>query len=119
MDDLKVSHEDEREVTRIEKWLRRLYGNRSASRGKKHTYLGMQLELEYSKDGICKIDMREFTEEILKGFPEVIKGSAATPAADHLFKVRDEEDNMKKLPEEQASAFQRTVVRLLFLSGRV
>ncbi len=39
---------------------------------------------------------------------------AATPAGDHLFKVRDER---RKLNEEQADAFPHTVYQLLFATN--
>ncbi len=42
---------------------------------------------------------------------EEIIGKAATPAGDHLFKVRDDG---RKLNEEQVDAFHRTVYQLLF-----
>ena len=115
VDDLKVYHVDEAEVTKIERWLKGLYGNISVSRGKIHTYLGMQLE--YTNEGKCFVTMEQYTHEIIEGFPEVIDGTASTPASDHLFKIRNEED-AKVLPEEQPSAFHWTVAQLLFLSGR-
>eukprot|EP00804_Cyclotella_cryptica_P029637 CCRYP_019028-RA/>CCRYP_019028-RA protein AED:0.31 eAED:0.31 QI:0/-1/0/1/-1/1/1/0/180 len=115
VDDLKVSHVDEKEVTKIEKWLKGLYGNISVSRGKKHTYLGMQLE--YTNKGKCLVTMEKYTGDVINRFPEVIKGTAATPASDHIFKVRNSK-NAKVLPAEQASAFHWTVAQLLFLSGR-
>ena len=51
------------------------------------------------------------------GFQEVIDGTAATPATDRLLKVRNG-DEAKTLPGEQASAYQRMVAQLLFLSGQ-
>jgi hypothetical protein len=59
--------------------------------------------------------MPGYTKEVIAAFPEVINGSAATPAADHLFQIREDG---KKLPEEQAAAFHRTTAQLLFLSGQ-
>lgn len=53
---------------------------------------------------------------MIDGFPELIAGSIATPAVDNQFKVRDEAD-ARKLPEEEATAFHRTVVQLLFLNS--
>ena len=44
----------------------------------------------------------------------MIRGKAATPAADHLFSVRDT-DKAKYLPEEKAIAFHHTIAQLLFL----
>ena len=39
VDDLKISHRSKAEVTKVEHWLRNIYGNISVSRGNKHTYL--------------------------------------------------------------------------------
>ena len=114
MDDLKISHKRKVEVKKLESWLRSIYGNISVSEGSKHTYLGM--DLDYSEAGKCKITMSGYTKEVIDGFPEVIEGTAATPAADHLFQTREDG---KRLPEEQAAAFHRTTAQLLFLSGRV
>eukprot|EP00804_Cyclotella_cryptica_P010072 CCRYP_018045-RB/>CCRYP_018045-RB protein AED:0.27 eAED:-0.33 QI:0/-1/0/1/-1/1/1/0/595 len=113
VDDLKLSHKREIELKRMEDWLRSIYGNISVSRGDRHTYLGM--DLDYSEKGKCKVSMEGYTKEIIDSFPEVIRGTSATPAADHLFKTRE---NGKKLPEEQAAAFHRTTAQLLFLGGR-
>ena len=116
VDDLKISHADPKEVTKIEEWLRQLYGKVSVSRGTKHTYLGMQIE--YTPDKKCRISMTPYTNEIITSFPEVIDTTAATPAADHLFKVRELDNHNSYLPNEQASMFHRSTAQLLFLSGR-
>ena len=47
-------------------------------------------------------------------FPELITGKVATPAADHLFNVRNA-DKAKYLAEEKAIAFHHTTAQLLFL----
>ena len=47
----------------------------------------------------------------------MITGKASTPAADHLFSVRDA-DKAKYLPEEKAVAFHHTTAQLLFLSSQ-
>ena len=47
----------------------------------------------------------------------MITGKAATPAADHLFSVRDA-DKAKYLPEEKAISFQHTTAQFVFLSSR-
>ena len=59
--------------------------------------------------------MTKYIKKIHKDFPEEIKSVAATPTAEHLFDVC--EDNKDKiLPEEQALAFHYTTAQLLFLS---
>ena len=37
-----------------------------------------------------KINMTEYLSKVIANFPEEIIGKAATPAGDHLFKVRDD-----------------------------
>ena len=44
-------------------------------------------------------------------------GSAASTAADHLFKVRDEKED-KYIPEYQAKSFHQTTAQLLFMYSR-
>ena len=47
--------------------------------------------------------------------PEDMNGTATTPAAGHLFKVRD---NAPKLNEERADFFHHLVAQLLFVAQR-
>ena len=44
--------------------------------------------LDFSKDGHVMINMSNYIQTIIGEFPEEITGMRATPAADHLFKVR-------------------------------
>ena len=75
------------------------------------------MDLDFSEDYKVKVSMVKCTKKMFVDFPEEIKWKATTPAADHLFKVRG--DGGKKLTEEQAQAFQSTMMRLLFLCKRV
>eukprot|EP00957_Ditylum_brightwellii_P111993 8540666-Ditylum_brightwellii.AAC.1 len=60
--------------------------------------------------------MIKYIKKIHEEFPEEIKSVPATPAAEHLFEVC--EDNKDKLlPEEQILAFHRTTAQLLLLSA--
>jgi hypothetical protein len=59
--------------------------------------------------------MAEYIKSIIADFPEEISGFRATPAADHLFDIRDP-SVARILPEEQARAFHHAVAQLLFLS---
>ena len=61
--------------------------------------------------------MIKYIKKIHEDFPEEIKSSAAMPAAEHLFEMR--EDNKDKLlTKEQAQAFHRTTAQLLFMWAR-
>jgi hypothetical protein len=85
------------------------------SRGKKHDYLGM--DLDYSVLGEVKITMVDYLKRVITEFPEVISGGATSPAADRLFTVRPEEES-KPLEEKRAIAFHHCVAQLLFASAR-
>ena len=116
VDDLKVSHMDPWEVTKFGNYLAGIYGEElTAHRGKVHDYLGM--DFDYSETGKFKVSMIKYLDNVLTEFPEVLTGSAATPAADHLFKVR-EDGTAKLLDESEAQIFHHTTAQLLFLSTR-
>jgi len=116
VDDLKVSHLDPAVNTQLIKELAKIYGpGITVSRGKVHDYLGM--DLDYTGDRNVKISMIKYLKKIFVAFPEEIRSTAETPAAEYLFKVADEKDS-KLLPEEQAQAFHHTVAQLLFLCMR-
>ncbi len=83
--------------------------------GKKHDYLGV--DMEFNDDRRLDVSMIKYLQAVIKDFPEVIMGRAATPAVDYLFNVRDKKE-AKALEEEQALAFHRTVTQLLFMSSR-
>ncbi len=58
--------------------------------GCKHEYLGVKME--FNDDGMLDVSMFKYLQDVIDDFPEVIRGRAATPAAAHLFKVRDEKE---------------------------
>jgi hypothetical protein len=91
--DLKLSHRDETEVTKLNKWLKSIYGqDMRVSRGKKHDYLGM--DLEYTIPGEVEVTMVKYLKGVIEDFPECITGRATTPAADRLFNVRAKQNRV-------------------------
>jgi hypothetical protein len=56
------------------------------------------MDLNYTKDGIVQVSMIKYKSKILSEFPKPITTSCATPAADHLFSVQDENE-AKFLPD--------------------
>ena len=80
--------------------------------GKVHEYLGM--EMDWIQDGTIIVSMIEYLQKVIDNFPEVIRSTAATPASENLFKVRDKKDR-KLMPEEQAHHFHHTVYQILLL----
>ena len=86
-----------------------------AHHGIRREYL--DINFNYSTAGAVTIDMIKYIGKVLAGFLELTARRSPTPAANHLFNIRDEED-VECLSEEQAQVFHRTVVQLLFLTGR-
>ena len=123
VDDLKVSHKSPEVVTRMATWLRHTYerlfndgsGGLKCTRGKSHDYLGMNLD--YSTRGKVRVTMFGYIKEIVDLFQkhDNTEKTAATPAADHLFKVDEFTD---PLPLELATVFHHFVAKCLFATKR-
>jgi hypothetical protein len=79
--------------------------------GKIHEYLGMKLD--FSEGSKYKINMDDYIEEMLEELSSDMDGEAVTPAASHLFDVK--EDGIE-LSKEQAQMFHHNTAKLLFLS---
>ena len=114
VDNLKISHKDERQVTKFILKISKTYGKKiSFNRRKVHDYLGM--DLDYPTPGSIRVGMSKYVSNLLASFPEVIKSTAEFPVAEHLFQTRDGNPSQEFLPEEQARAFHYVVAQLLFL----
>ena len=87
-------------------------GKVKVSRGKKHKFLGMNFE--FTKDGKVCVKMEEYIQDMIDSFPDKVLKKATTPAAAHLFQVRD----TVKLDEEQAGKYHTIVAKGLFLCQR-
>ena len=83
--------------------------------GCEHNYLGVNME--FRKDGTLEVSMIAYLKNVIAEFPEIISRKSPTPAADHLFQIREEKD-AKPLKEERALAFHHTVAQLLFMATR-
>ena len=64
-----------------------------------------------------KISMIKRIKTVIENFPEEIKVTATSPAADHLFQIR-EDTATKVTSEEQTRQFHCTIAQLLFISAR-
>lgn len=60
VDDLKISHKHKHVVQRVLKYLEDAYGKLSVLGGKRHTYLGMNIE--YMDDGSVEIGMEHYLQ---------------------------------------------------------
>ena len=114
VDDGLASHKNPVENTKLLVYLNRIYGDGvTFKRGKKLTYLGM--DMDYTEKGALYVSMLPYIDSILEDFSEKIGNTSPTPAAEHLFKVRE---NGNLLDEDQAIIFHKTVAQLLFLCTR-
>jgi hypothetical protein len=117
VDNLMGSCENDFELTKFSCYLAKIYGPKlSMHTGRKHDYLGV--DMEFNDDGTLEASMITYLKNVISEFPEVITGKSATPAADHLFTIRDEKE-AKPLDKEQALAFHHTVAQLLFMATTV
>jgi hypothetical protein len=116
VDDLIGSCETDFELTKFSCYLAGIYGPKlSMHTGMKQDYLGV--DMESNDDGTLDVSMIPYLKNVIADFPELIVGKAATPAADHLFIIRDKKE-ARPLEEERALAFHHTVAQLLFMSTR-
>ena len=76
------------------------------------------MDLDYTTPGVLKLSMIPYVKKIIDEIPEELGKCATTPAANHLFQVREESET-KPLPEEQGNIFHHTVAQLLFVTTRV
>jgi hypothetical protein len=113
VDDLKMSHKSGEVLDKEVKWLETIYGPLVGSRGKQHTYLGM--DFDFRIKGEIKISMIPYLQEIIDEFPDDLGKEVSTPAASHLF---DESDNPVLLGADAAKVFHHTVAKVLWAALR-
>ncbi len=121
VDDLKASHENELELTKLVMFLAKKYGDKvMVNHGTMHDYLGM--DMDYSIDGVVRLSMVKHLEKIFADFPEDIGRTSSSPASEYLFRVCDPEDAAKMgmfLPPEKAEQFHHSIAQLLFILTKV
>ena len=118
VDDLKLSHVDKEVVDKMIVWMKGLYGNdMRIYRGKKHYYLGMNLEL--SVKGQVEVTMVEYLKGVISDFEEVEvpTNTVASPASEHIYTIREEYDQ-KKIDDKWGTAFHHAVAQLVFVCPR-
>jgi hypothetical protein len=117
VDDLKVSHV---QTTVVDQFIADMEGEfgketpLNQSRGKVHDYLGMTLD--FSNPGEVTVTMIDYIKSVLHYAPKEMRGSAATPAANHLLEVNQVDPVL--LGKENADIYVHIVMQLLYLSQR-
>jgi hypothetical protein len=116
VDDLKLSHLKQEVLEDLINTLNERYGKitpLTVTRGDIHDYLGMTLD--YSVPGTVTIRMDDYVKDLLDEAPGDMAGTAAMPAADHLFTVSEEPEY---LDDTTSELFHHLTAKLLFLAKR-
>lgn len=116
VDDFLITHAKAEENEDLSKWFDQKYGKRTSitvQKGKIHKYLGMVIDFTHRCK--VKITMIEYIKNMVDEAPIEFSGTAATPAANHLFDTYEE---APKLEERRAAIFHHTVAKALFLAKR-
>ena len=116
VDDLMMSHMDMNVLEDIVASLNKEYGKAgklSVTRGTVHDYLGVRMD--YSTPGQVSFDMEKYLDGVLEDLPDDMDGVASTPAAEHLFKTRDD---VPKLSPDKADLYHSITAQLLYASQR-
>ena len=89
-DDLRISHVDGIVVDHIIDQMEEEFGKEApltVSRDKVHDYLGMKFD--FTTEGVVTVDMSNYVKAVIADMPADMIGKAATPAAHHLFDIRE------------------------------
>jgi hypothetical protein len=114
VDDLEISHIDERVVSGEVAWLEKIYGKMVTAIGKEHTYLGMDFDFRTPLEVL--VSMIPYMQEIIDEYPGDIPMGAKTPVANHLFNNFEES---RLLDKKNAKIFHPTVAKILWASMKV
>jgi hypothetical protein len=116
VDNLMALCEVDFKLTRFSCYLAKIYGPKlTVHTGQRHDYLGVGMD--FKDDGMLDMSMVAYLKNVISEFLEMISRKAATPAADHLFQIR-EGNEAKALEEERSLAFHHTIAQLLFMATR-
>ena len=119
VDDVKISHMEEKVVTEFINWMKTMYedenGTLTVTRGEVHPFLGMTLD--FTDPGVVKIDMRKCVDTMLKDYEEIepIGTTKECPWTEKLFSV---DETSHKLNPDKADSFHAFVAKALFLCKR-
>lgn len=112
VDDLLVTCVNQDELDKVYDELVAEFDTLTRTDGDVHSYLGMTFD--FSKDGEVKVTMEKYIDDLLKHYD--VKGKAATPAKEDVFKV---DDTSEPLDDELRGEFHTVVAKLLYLTMRV
>ena len=113
VNDTKISHVDPEVVDEVVAAIETNFGKMTVTRGRKHTFLGM--DIEFNGNGTVTIAMDSYIRDAIKEFGEDVSSPASTPGGQGLFSV-DPESPL--LDRADAELFHSIVAKLLYISSR-
>ena len=116
VDDCIASHMEPKVLETISAKLISEFGETEINRGRKHSFLGMDITI--NEDKTISIDMRKQIREVIATFEAydgILDDTVTTPGAAHLFKVNP---NAQQLDEKQSNIFHSLTATLLYLMQR-
>jgi hypothetical protein len=113
VDDNKVSHVSEDVLTEVIDEVKKHFGELVVSRGKEHTFLGMNLK--FKDDGTVHLGMKGYIEEAIELFGEDVSTKVANAATKKLFTVSE---TSAPLSTDKADLFHSVVAKLLWVMKR-
>jgi hypothetical protein len=111
VDDLLITSESDTLLDEIEAYLRETYGDITVKTGLIIDYIGMTFD--FREEGKVRVTMNHCIQDILSGCG--VEGTAATPAGESLFDVRE----TTLATAEEQKWFHSYVAKMLYLSKRV
>ena len=113
VDDTKISYKDEKVVTDVLLQLEKKFDKMSITRGKQHSFVGMNITL--LDNGSVKIMMDDYIKECIEVFGGDKIKNRRTPAGHDLFDV---DMNAEGLSKHESDVFHHIVAKLLFVAKR-
>ena len=113
VDDVKLSHAQADEVTKMMDILEHHFGTMNDSWGKTHTYFGIDFEI---RNGKVILKMTDYLKEYIQAYGEAINTSATSPANNGLMTI-DHESGI--LDEKRKFKFHHITTKLLHICKRV
>ena len=113
VDDIKLSHADEKVVRKVAAQLSETYGEMELRTGDVLEYCG--ITLDYGEEGTVKIGAETHIDEAIEQFGEEISTHYKTPAAEHLFSVNTE---CTRLDEDRRKLFHSVFAKLLWVGKK-
>ena len=112
VDDNKISHKDPQVVSNVIKESSKYFGELTVSRGAKHDYLGMDIEI---KDKLVYVGMKKQIEEALEWGGRQKGCKSSTPAKSNLFTQYDGEEKLNGI---ESDVYHSVLQKLMYVYKR-